>query len=87
MARRAQLALGRRPAPAEREQRSVAPEPGLVAEELRVINERYRVGVATILDVVTSQIALDQAVADLVTVRYDHVVARAEIEGILGRDI
>ena len=56
-------------------------------EDLRVTRERYRVGVAIILDVVTSQIAVDQARVDLVNARYDYVLARAQLEAILGRNL
>lgn len=56
-------------------------------EDLRVTRERYRVSVAIILDVVTSQIAADQARVDLVNARYDYVLARAQLEAILGRDL
>ena len=52
-----------------------------------MVRERYRVGVATVLDVVTSQIALDQARVNLVGSRYDYVTARAELEAILGRTL
>jgi|TARA_B110000116_G_scaffold45964_1_gene38179 outer membrane protein len=55
-------------------------------EDLRVTRERYRVGVAIILDVVTSQIAVDQARVDLVNARYNYVLARAELEAILGME-
>ena len=66
----------------------IAGEATAVADEdLRVTRERYRVGVAIILDVVTSQIAADQAGVDLVNARYDYVLARAELEAILGRDL
>ena len=60
---------------------------GLAEEDLRAIRERYRVGVATVLDVVTSQIALDQARVNLVGARYDYVTARAELEAVLGREL
>ncbi|SVC94781.1 uncharacterized protein METZ01_LOCUS347635, partial [marine metagenome] len=66
----------------------IAGEALLVAnEDLRVTRERYRVGVAIILDVVTSQIAVDQARVDLVNSRYDYVLARAELEAILGMEL
>ena len=66
----------------------IAREAVLVAEEdLRVVRERYRVGVATALDVVTSQIALDEARVNLVGARYDYMVARATLEAILGREL
>ena len=56
-------------------------------EDLRVVNERYRVGVATILDLITSQVALEQAEADRVSARYDHLLARAQLEAVLGREL
>ncbi|MCH7564836.1 MAG: TolC family protein [Gemmatimonadetes bacterium] len=56
-------------------------------EDLRVVRERYRLGVAIILDVITSQISSDQARVDLVRARYDYLVARAELESILGREL
>lgn len=66
----------------------IAQEALSVAEEdLRVVRERYRLGVATILDLVASQVALDQAGTDLVTSRYNYLLARAELEAILGREL
>jgi outer membrane protein TolC len=66
----------------------IAQEAVAVAEEdLRVIQERYRVGVARIYDVVQSQIALDQARVDQVAARYDYVLARAQLEAIVGREL
>ena len=66
----------------------IAEEAVAVADEdLRVTRERYRLSVAIILDVVTSQIASDQARVDLVNARYDYVLARAELEAILGRQL
>jgi outer membrane protein TolC len=66
----------------------IAEEAVIVAEEdLRINRERYRLSVAIILDVVTSQIALDQARTDLVTTRYDYIIARAQLEAVLGRSL
>ena len=60
----------------------------IVAEEdLRITRERYRLSVAIILDVVTSQIALDQARVNLVTSRYDYVIAKAQLEAVVGRTL
>ena len=59
----------------------------VAAEDLRVVRERYAVGVATILDVLISQSAASQADAGVVTSRYDYVIARAELEAILGREL
>ncbi len=56
-------------------------------EDLRVVNERYRVGAATILDVLNSQEALAQAEVDAVTARFDFLKARAQIEALIGRRI
>ncbi|MEX0980106.1 MAG: TolC family protein, partial [Gemmatimonadota bacterium] len=60
---------------------------GVAEEDFRVVRERYEHSVATILDVITSQVAYDQAQVNLVTARYDYVVARAELGAILGRDL
>lgn len=66
----------------------IAREAVTVAEEdLRLIRERYGVQMATILDVITSQVALEQAEANLVSARYDYVLARAELESIVGREL
>lgn len=66
----------------------LAEETILVAEEdLRVVQLRYEVGAATILDVITSQVSLDQAQVDRVTARYDYAVARAQLAALLGIDL
>jgi outer membrane protein len=54
-------------------------------EDLRVVQERYRLGAATIVDVLTSQVTLDQAEVDLIRARLDFLVARAQLEALLGR--
>ena len=59
----------------------------VAAEDLRVVRERYGVGAATILDILVSQNAVTQADADVVTTRYDYILARAELEAILGREM
>ncbi len=59
----------------------------VAAEDLRVVEQRYRLGVGTILDLITSQLALEQAEADSVVARYDYVLARAELEALLGRQL
>ncbi len=66
----------------------IASEAVIVAsEDLRVVEQRYRLGVGTILDLITSQVAVEQAEADLVVARYDYVLARAELEALLGREL
>lgn len=67
---------------------AIAQDAVVVAEEdLRLIRARYGVQEAGILDVITSQVALDQAEANLVTARYDYALAKAELESIVGRDL
>lgn len=56
-------------------------------EDLRVQQERYRLGAATIVEVLTSQENLDQAEVDLVQTRLDYLIARAEIESLIGREL
>jgi len=56
-------------------------------EDLRVQQERYRLGASTIVDVLTSQEALNQAEVDAVNARFDYLRARAEIEAIIGRSL
>jgi outer membrane protein len=54
-------------------------------EDLRVVRERYRLGVATSLDLVISQISLIQADVDVVFARYDFALAKADLEALIGR--
>lgn len=54
-------------------------------EDLRVQQERYQLGVATMLDVLTSQTTLAQARAALVQARFNARVARAQLEALAGR--
>lgn len=56
-------------------------------EDLRLQQERYRLGAATSVDVLTSQVSTDQALVDLVRARYDYLVARAQIEAYVGRGL
>jgi outer membrane protein TolC len=56
-------------------------------EDLRVQQERYRLGASTIVDLLTSQEALDQAEVDVVNARFDYLRARAQIEAIIGRSL
>lgn len=56
-------------------------------EDLRMQRERYRLGSSTIVEVLTSQVALDQASVDLVRARYDYLVARANIEALVGHSL
>src|SRR6266699_3962249 len=56
-------------------------------EDLRVQNERYRVGAATILDLLTSQAALTQAEVNVVQTRLNYLIARAQVEAVVGRTL
>jgi outer membrane protein len=56
-------------------------------EDYRVQQERYELGSATILELVSSQIALMQAEYDLVNARYDYQLAKAELESLVGRGL
>jgi outer membrane protein TolC len=56
-------------------------------EDLRVQQERYRLGVSTILDVLTTTEALTQAEVDLVNARFSYLRAKAAIEAVIGRSL
>jgi outer membrane protein TolC len=56
-------------------------------EDLRVMTARYRAGAASALERITSQVNLATAEQELVTVRYDYQVARAELEALAGRGL
>jgi outer membrane protein len=55
------------------------------AEDLRVQNERYRLGASTILDLMTSQAALTEAEVGYIQARFQYLLARAELEALIGR--
>jgi len=56
-------------------------------EDLRVQQERYRLGASTIVDVLTSQEALNQAEIDVVNARFDYLRAKAQLEALIGRTL
>jgi len=56
-------------------------------EDLRVQRARYELGASTLLEVLTSQTALDQARTALIRARYDYRVAKAQLEALIGRDL
>jgi outer membrane protein len=56
-------------------------------EDLRVQRARYELGASTLLEVLTSQTALDQARTALIGARYDFRVAKAQLEALVGRDL
>lgn len=56
-------------------------------ENLRVVRERYQLGVSTIVDLLTAQAALDQARVDSLNARFDYLRAKAQLEAIVGRQL
>jgi outer membrane protein len=56
-------------------------------EDLRVQQERYRLGASTIVDVLSSQEALNQAEVDVVVARFTYLRAKAQIEALIGRTL
>jgi len=59
----------------------------LSREDLRVSQERYRLGLATILDLQTAQITLLQAEVDLIRAQFDYQLGLARLEALLGTDL
>ena len=56
-------------------------------EDLRVQQERYRLGANTIIEVLASQEALNQAEVDEVQAHFDFLLAKARIEALIGREL
>jgi outer membrane protein len=56
-------------------------------EDLRVQQERYRLGASTIVDVLTSQEALNQAEVNVVNARFGYLRAKAQLEALIGRTL
>ncbi len=56
-------------------------------EDLRVQQERYRLGATTIIEVLASQEALNQAEVDEVAAHFDLLLAKAQIEALIGREL
>jgi outer membrane protein len=56
-------------------------------EDLRVQQERYRLGASTIVDVLTSQEALNQAEVDVVNARFDYLRSKAQLQALIGRNL
>ena len=56
-------------------------------EDLRMQTERYRLGAVTIIEVLTSQASLEQAQVNLVSARYNYLVAKAQIEALVGHSL
>ena len=56
-------------------------------EDLRVQQDRYRLGASTFLEILVSQVAVDQADIDRVQAALDYLVAKAQIEALVGREL
>src|SRR5262249_54836625 len=56
-------------------------------EDLRVQQQRYASGAATLLDVLASQTQLNQAREALIRARLDARVAKAQLEALVGREL
>jgi outer membrane protein len=56
-------------------------------EDLREQQDKYSIGAAVLLDVLTSQATLDQARHDLIQAHYDQRVARVQLEALVGRSL
>ncbi len=59
----------------------------LAREDLRVTQERYRLGLATILDLQAAQITLLQAEVDLIRRRFDYQLGLTRLEALLGTNL
>ncbi|HTD77640.1 MAG TPA: TolC family protein, partial [Chloroflexota bacterium] len=57
------------------------------AEALRVQQERYRLGAATLLDLLTAEANLTQAQVNQVQARYNYLIARAQVEALVGHTL
>lgn len=58
----------------------------VAAEDLRVQQERYRLGVTTMLDLLASQASVVEAQTNQVGARFDYRLARAELQAMAGRN-
>ncbi|MDB4906067.1 MAG: outer rane efflux protein [Gemmatimonadetes bacterium] len=56
-------------------------------EDLRVQTDRYRAGIATSLDRLTSEVAVTQAELGLVAAHYNYQITRATLEALVGRSL
>src|SRR6266699_381135 len=56
-------------------------------EALRVTQERYRLGAGTLLDLLTAQANMTHAEVNQVSARYNYVIARAQVEALVGHPL
>jgi outer membrane protein TolC len=57
------------------------------AEALRVQQERYRLGAAILLDLLTAEANMTQAAESQVQARYNYLIARAQVEALVGHPL
>ena len=55
-------------------------------EDVRLAEERHRVGAGTMLDTIAAQVALTQAKADVIGAKCDYLVAIADLDRATGRE-
>lgn len=53
-------------------------------EDLRLARERYRVGAGTMLEVIDAQVALTRARSQLISAKYDALIAQAQLKAAMG---
>jgi outer membrane protein len=56
-------------------------------EDMRLAEERYRVGAGTMLETIDAQVALTQAKADVIEAKCDYLIAIADLARATGRRI
>jgi outer membrane protein len=56
-------------------------------EALRVTQERYRLGAGTLLDLLTAEANMTQAQVNQVQARYNYLIARAQVEALVGHPL
>jgi outer membrane protein TolC len=56
-------------------------------EAVRVQQQRYRLGAGTLLDLLTAQANLTQAEVSRVQARYNYLIARAQLEAVVGHPL
>ncbi len=56
-------------------------------EARRVTQERYKLGAGTLLDLLTAEANLTEAAVNQVQARYDYLIARAQVEALVGHPL
>jgi outer membrane protein len=56
-------------------------------EALRVVQDRYRLGAGTLLDLLTAEATLTQAQVNQVQARFDYLTARSQLEALAGHPL